>query len=216
MTNYAKSNTGFKILSTILKPVFKFWYTPKLIGKENIPESGAIVVACNHKHLMDQCMVIVSTKRPIHYMAKSEYFENKKVAWFFKAAGCIPVNRNGKDTEAKDAATEVLHAQGALGIFPEGTRNKTEDLLMPFKFGAVSLAKKNNALVIPVGVSGDYKFRPKNLVARIGEPIDVSGMDLEEANEKLHKAVETLILENLKEGNGSEQDFERAKHSGLL
>ena len=216
MTNYAKSNTGFKILSTILKPVFRFWYSPKLIGKENIPESGAIVVACNHKHLMDQCMVIVSTKRPIHYMAKSEYFENKKVAWFFKAAGCIPVNRNGKDTEAKDAATEVLHAQGALGIFPEGTRNKTEDLLMPFKFGAVSLAKKNNALVIPVGVSGDYKFRPKNLVARIGEPIDVSGMDLEEANEKLHKAVETLILENLKEGNGSEQDFERAKHSGLL
>ena len=216
MTNYAKSNTGFKILSTILKPVFKFWYTPKLIGKENIPENGAIVVACNHKHLMDQCMVIVSTKRPIHYMAKSEYFENKKVAWFFKAAGCIPVNRNGKDTEAKDAATEVLQAQGALGIFPEGTRNKTEDLLMPFKFGAVSLAKKNNALVIPVGVSGDYKFRPKNLVARIGEPIDVSEMDLEEANEKLHKAVETLILENLKEGNGSEQDFERAKHSGLL
>ena len=216
MTNYAKSNTGFKILSTILKPIFKFWYAPRLIGKENIPESGAIVVACNHKHLMDQCMVIVSTKRPIHYMAKSEYFENKKVAWFFKAAGCIPVNRNGKDTEAKDAATEVLHAQGALGIFPEGTRNKTEDLLMPFKFGAVSLAKKNNALVIPVGVSGDYKFRPKNLVARIGEPIDVSEMDLEEANEKLHKAVETLILENLKEGNGSEQDFERAKHSGLL
>ncbi len=216
MTNYAKSNTGFKILSTILKPVFKFWYAPKLIGKENIPESGAIVVACNHKHLMDQCMVIVSTKRPIHYMAKSEYFENKKVAWFFKAAGCIPVNRNGKDTEAKDAATEVLQAQGALGIFPEGTRNKTEDLLMPFKFGAVSLAKKNNALVVPVGVSGDYKFRPKNLVARIGEPIDVSEMDLEEANEKLHKAVETLILENLKEGNGSEQDFERAKHSELL
>ena len=216
MTNYAKSNTGFKILSTILKPVFKFWYSPKLIGKENIPESGAIVVACNHKHLMDQCMVIVSTKRPIHYMAKSEYFENKKVAWFFKAAGCIPVNRNGKDTEAKDAATEVLQSQGALGIFPEGTRNKTEDLLMPFKFGAVSLAKKNNALVIPVGVSGDYKFRPKNLVARIGEPIDVSEMDLEEANEKLHKAVETLILENLKEGNGSEQDFERAKHSELI
>ncbi|MBR2876640.1 MAG: 1-acyl-sn-glycerol-3-phosphate acyltransferase [Clostridia bacterium] len=216
MTNYAKSNTGFKILSTILKPIFKFWYSPKLIGKENIPENGAIVVACNHKHLMDQCMVIVSTKRPIHYMAKSEYFENKKVAWFFKAAGCIPVHRNGHDTDAKDAATEVLQSKGALGIFPEGTRNKTEDLLMPFKFGAVSLAKKNNALVIPVGVSGDYKFRPKNLVARIGEPIDVSEMDLEEANEKLHKTVEALILENLKEGNGSEQDFERAKHSGLI
>ena len=43
MTNYAKSNTGFKILSTILKPIFKFWYAPRLIGKENIPENGAIV-----------------------------------------------------------------------------------------------------------------------------------------------------------------------------
>ena len=208
MTNYAKSNTGFKILSTILKPVFKCWYTPRLIGKENIPESGAIVVACNHKHLMDQCMVIVSTKRPIHYMAKSEYFENKKVAWFFKAAGCIPVNRNGHDSEAKDAATEVLQSQGALGIFPEGTRNKTEDLLMPFKFGAVSLAKKNNALVIPVGVSGDYKFRPKNLVARIGEPIDVSGMDLEEANEKLEAVYVTIALNKVVSAEYTQYDPE--------
>ena len=90
MTNYAKSNTGFKILSTILKPVFKFWYGPKIIGKENMPKSGAIVVACNHKHLMDQCMVIISTKRPIHYMAKSEYFENKKVA--FGILLCYTIN----------------------------------------------------------------------------------------------------------------------------
>lgn len=213
MTNYAKSNTGFKILSTLLKPIFKFWYNPKIEGKENIPANGAIVVACNHKHLMDQCMVIISTKRPIHYMAKSEYFENKKVAWFFKAAGCIPVNRNGHDSDAKDAATDVLKSGGALGIFPEGTRNKTEDILMPFKFGAVSLAKKNGALVVPVGVSGDYKFRAKNLKARIGEPIDVSEMDLEKANELLQSSVEALIRKNLDEGFGSEQDYERIKHT---
>ncbi len=208
---YSEKNTGFKILSTILKPVFKFICNPKIIGKENIPEKGAIVVACNHKHLMDQCMVIISTKRPINYMAKSEYFENKKVAWFFKAAGCIPVHRDRKDENAKSAASEVLSNGGALGIFPEGTRNRTEYLLMDFKFGAVSLAKKNNALLVPVGVSGDYKFRTKNLVARIGEPIDISNLELEEANQKLHNAVESLILKNLEEGFGSEQDYKRAE-----
>ena len=80
---------------------------------------------------------------------------------------------------------------------------------------ATTIAPFSGIFSLPISF-GEYKFRPKNLVARIGEPIDVSEMDLEEANEKLHKAVETLILENLKEGNGSEQDFERAKHSNLI
>ena len=56
-------------------------------------------------------------------MAKREYFDNKKVAWFFKAAGCIPVDRSIKDTNATGKALEVLEAGLALGLFPEGTRN---------------------------------------------------------------------------------------------
>ena len=71
----------------ILGPIFKLYYNPKIIGKEFIPKSGNIIIAGNHKHLYDQCLTIISTKRGIHYMAKKEYFDKKSTAWFFKHTG---------------------------------------------------------------------------------------------------------------------------------
>ena len=114
----------YKIYKLILGPIFKFYYNPKVIGKENIPKRGAIILAGNHIHLMDQCVPILSTKRVINYMAKKEYFDGK-FAFFFKSVGCIPVDRSKKDENAKSAALEVLNNGGAIGIFPEGTRNKS-------------------------------------------------------------------------------------------
>ena len=177
----------------ILGPIFKFYYNPKIIGKENIPKEGSIIIAGNHKHLYDQCLTIIATKRGIHYMAKKEYFDDKKVAWFFKGTGCISVDRQNKDENAKNMALEVLNAGGALGIFPEGTRNKTKEKLLPFKYGAVSLANKTDSLIVPFGITGDYKFRSKNLTIRYGKPFKVGDLSLEEANQKLYKEVEKLI-----------------------
>ena len=119
--------TGYKFFRAILSPIYRFWFTPTIIGKENIPSEGAIILAGNHIHIMDQCNIIVSTKRLLHYMAKKEYFDNKKVAWFFKTVGCIPVDRSIKDENAKSKAIEVLKNNHALGIYPEGTRNKLKD-----------------------------------------------------------------------------------------
>ena len=69
---------------------------------------GNILICGNHKHIMDQCMPIMGTKRMIHWMAKREYFDDKKVAWFFKMSGCIRVDRSIHDEEAKGEAIEVL------------------------------------------------------------------------------------------------------------
>jgi 1-acyl-sn-glycerol-3-phosphate acyltransferase len=265
---------GFKLFKSVLGNIFKFYYRPTIIGSENVPEEGPIIVVGNHVHIMDQCLPIMGIKRPIHYMAKREYFDNKKVAWFFKAAGCIPVDRSIKDTNATGKALEVLEAGLALGLFPEGTRNGLKEqrllevyelckdkypdykkfkklmkkekasyvnylvellddkkitkkefedgvtnsraallnlvskkvitkkefdevLLLPFKFGAVSMAKKTGALLVPYGITGDYKFRSKDLTARFGKPIKV-GDDLEEANKKLRNEIARLMRENLK------------------
>jgi len=189
---------GYRTFRAILGPIFKLWYNPKIINKEYLNVKGPIIIAGDHIHLFDQCLTIISTKRVINYMAKKEYFDDKKVAWFFKAAGCIPVNRSIKDKEATSKALEVLKNGGAIGIFPEGTRNKTEAFLLPFKFGAVSMAKKTGATIIPFGLTGDYKFRSKNLVARFGKPFKVDNMNLEEANNKLYNEVKKLMKENLK------------------
>jgi len=191
-----KNPFGYKLFKLILGPIFKLYYNPKVIGKENIPEDGSILVVGNHVHLMDQCVPILSTKRVINYMAKKEYFDNKKTAWFFKSAGCISVDRSKKDENAVSSALEVLENGGAIGLFPEGTRNKTKDLLLPFKFGAVSMANKTDSYLVPFGISGEYKFRSKNLVVEFGKPFKVKNNDLESANKKLEKEVRKLILKN--------------------
>ena len=188
---------GYRIARGVLGPIFKLYYNPTIIGREKIPNEGPILVCGNHKHLYDQCLSIVATKRFLRYMAKKEYFDGK-FAWFFKWVGCIPVNRSIKDANAKELALLHLEDGGAIGIFPEGTRNKTKDFLLPFKFGAVSMAKKTNAKIVPFGITGDYKFRSKNLTARFGEPFEIGNMTLEEANAKLEKSIGDLMRESLK------------------
>ena len=197
-----KNNFGYKLLTPLMRVLFKLYYNPKIINKNVIPKSGSIIIACNHKHLFDQCLTIMATKRPIHYMAKKEYFDGK-LAWFFKFVGCIPVDRKRKDENAKSQALNVLNSNGAIGIFPEGTRNREKDkILLDFKYGAVSMAKKTNALIIPCAVTGDYKFRSKNLIIRYGKPFKVNG-DLSASNKHLFDEVSSLIDENLKETNRS-------------
>ncbi len=185
---------GYKLLKPILSPIFKFYYRPKVYNKEVIPKEGPILIVGNHKHIMDQCLAIISTKRVIHYMAKKEYFDGK-AAFFFKMTGCISVNRSIHDSDAKEKAINVLENGGAIGLFPEGTRNKTKELLLPFKFGTVSMAQKTDATIVPFGITGDYKFRTKNLKIKFGNPFKVGNMSLEEANDKLRSEIESILLE---------------------
>lgn len=187
----------YRIGRFILGPFFKWYYNPTIIGKENIPKEGAILIVGNHKHLYDQCLSIISTKRFIKYMAKREYFDNKKTRWFFKAVGCISVDRSVHDGKAKGEAIETLKNGGAIGLFPEGTRNKTQEFLLPFKFGAVSMAKKTDAYLVPFGITGDYIFRSKNLVIKYGRPFKVTDMELEEANNLLYETVKKLMEDTL-------------------
>lgn len=194
-----KGEIGYLLLTPIMRVLFRIYYNPKIINKEVIPKEGPILIVGNHKHIYDQCLTIMATKRVIHYMAKKEYFDGK-MAWFFKLVGCISVDRSIKDHKATDKALKILNNNGAIGLFPEGTRNKTKDIfLLPFKFGTVSMAKKTNATIVPFGLTGEYKFRSKNLTIRYGKPFKVGDMDLEEANKKLYDEVENLMKENLKE-----------------
>lgn len=193
-----KNSFWYSFFKIILGPLFMFCYPAKIYNKENLNVNGPLIVACNHKHVYDQCFTVIYCNRMISYMAKKEYFDSKKTRWFFKLIGAIPVDRSKKDEDAKKAALDVLNSGGAIGIFPEGTRNKTDEFLLSFKFGTVSMAKKTDATIVPVGLTGDYKFRSKNLKVNFGTPFKVGDMSLEEANDKLYKEIEKLMKENLK------------------
>ena len=185
---------AYNFLTPIGRWLIGTWFSPKLYNTEMIPAEGPIIIVSNHKHIMDQFLTIMSTKRTIHYLAKKECFEGP-FAWFFKMVGCIPVDRKNKNPEAKNYAMEILNAGGAIGLFPEGTRNKTNDqLLLPLKFGAVSMAQKTGAVIVPTCVTGDYKFRSKNLNTYFGTPFKIAkDMNLEEANEKLAETIQGLM-----------------------
>lgn len=186
----------YNFLKLPLGLIFRFYYPFKVENKKLLPKDGPVLFCSNHIHLMDQCLAILVSKRPIHYMAKMEYFTNKKVSWFFKMVGCIPVNRQIHDENAKSLALNVLNNGLCLGIFPEGTRNKTKELLQPFKFGAVSTASKTNATIVPVAITGHYKFRTKDLKVTFGTPFKVGEMSLEEANQKLYDEILKIVKEN--------------------
>lgn len=188
---------GYKLMKPFIVLRFKLKYHPVVYGKENIPKKGAFIICGNHRHKDDQYNVMMVTKRVIHYMAKEEYFEGN-MEWFYRLAGCIKVDRRIHDENAKNEALELLRKGKCIGIFPEGTRNKTfgtknEVDLLPFKYGAVSLAKKTNVPIIPFGTVGEYNGKKGQLITKIGKPIDISNMDLESANKLLRNKILELM-----------------------
>ena len=177
----------YKILKFLFSPIFKIIYRPKIIGKENIINNESLVIASNHKHAMDPLMIILATKRVIHYLAKKELFKGV-LKVFFNSVGTLPVDRKNKNPNTISKAEDVLKNGGIIGIFPEGTRNRTKEELLPFKKGAVSFAKNTNSKIVPVYIKGEYKLFGNSLEIIIGKPYSVKGT-LEEENEILRKKI---------------------------
>lgn len=101
------NDRGFKVITAFIKPGFRLRFSPTIIGAENIPKDGAVVIAGNHKNISDQFLVFLATKRVVNYMAKREYFDGA-LAPLFRWAGCIPVNRDGFDAAAVRSAIKIL------------------------------------------------------------------------------------------------------------
>lgn len=183
----------YKFLRFILKPLFKIIFRPIVIGLENIPENGAVILAGNHTGNLDAAMMLYGPKRIVHMLAKKELFSNKLSNWFFRSMGAIPVDRKIHDSNAKTEAIKVLTEGDVIGIFPEGTVNRTDEYLLPFKFGAVSFASKTGASVVPFAICGKYKIFKDNIIIIYGKPYKV-GDDLEKENQKLREKVRKLKL----------------------
>lgn len=186
----------YKLLQPIIVFIFKIYYNPMVVNKEYIPKSGRVVVAGNHKHALDPILVDYTTKRVVHTLAKKDLHDSV-FGWFFRAIGSIPVDlKSDHNKEALEAAVKYLENDGVINLSPEGKRNFTKEILLPFKYGAVVMAKRTNSKIIPYSITGDYKFRSKNLKIVYGKPLDISNLDIEEANILLYKKIKKLLIEN--------------------
>lgn len=185
-------NFIYKFIRVICIVLLKVIYRPKVIGKENIPEKGPIIFAGNHKHAVDPVMVITSTNRIVHYMAKEELFKGF-YGKIFEKMGLIKVYRGRGNPLAVIEAEKILQSNGTVGIFPEGTRNKTQQEILKFRYGTVIIAKKTNSKIVPFAIRGKYRIFRKGIEIEFGKPIEVQGMEKEEANKYLENEVLNLL-----------------------
>lgn len=191
-------NSLYQILRLIFTPLFKACFNPTIIGNEKIVSEGSLLLVGNHKHALDPLLVDVSTRRTVHALAKSELFEGP-FGFFFKSIGAIPVFLEAKkNPQALNSGIEVLKDGGIINIYPEAERNYSDQLLLPFKKGAVIMSLTTNTRILPYCIVGDYKFRSKNLKIVFGDYISFDTDDVEEANRILYEAVRSLLLEHKK------------------
>ncbi len=166
----------YKLLIAILRFFVRLLWGLEVEGLENIPEEGGAVVAANHTMWFDPFAVAIALKRPIHFMAKAELFENPVVRWVLIKIYAFPVKRGLADRDAIREAQDLVSSGHLLGIFPEGTRNKGEDDLLPLQGGAALISLKTGVPVVPVIIRGvnPVRFR-KPIKVSIGNPVDLGG-----------------------------------------
>ena len=172
------------MLKAVLTPILRFFFRVRVEGVEHLPRSGAAILASNHVSFCDSIFLPLVLRRRITFVAKAEYFDDPKTAWFFRAVGQIPIKRSGGTASqgALEAAREVLDGGGLFGIYPEGTRSP-DGRLYKGHTGVARLAMQTRAPVHAVAMIGTAEAQPIGQVMpklfmpitiRISPPLDFS------------------------------------------
>jgi len=175
---------AYWVVKAVLTPILRFLFKVRVEGAEHVPAEGAAILASNHVSFSDSIFLPMVLKRRITFVAKAEYFEDPKTAWFFRAVGQIPIKREGGSASerALASARDVLNRGNLFGIYPEGTRSP-DGRLYRGKTGVARLSLQTNTPILPVAMVGTREAQPIGQVkpnffmpitVRIGRPLDFS------------------------------------------
>lgn len=192
------SNILYSIVRPFLWLFLVITINPKIVHKERIPKGG-FVFAGTHTSYFDAFLIGRTTIRPLHFLAKKELMDVKFLGPILKALGFIRVDRSKKNPKAVESAVEYLKHDKIVCLFPEGTINKGDDYILPFKHGAVSFAYKSGKPIVPFAFVGGPKLFNYHVKVLLGEPFYVKSDDFEKETAKLEKKV----IELIKEGRSS-------------
>jgi 1-acyl-sn-glycerol-3-phosphate acyltransferase len=209
----------YLIARFILRPLFRLIFRPTVRGRENVPRTGAFIIASNHLSFIDSMAIPLSAPRRVGYLAKAEYFTGSGIqGWFtrtlFTALGALPVERDTHRAaqEALDTAMTVLEAGGGFGIYPEGTRSR-DGRLARGKTGVAWLALTADCPVVPVGITGTDRIqpigaswpRPHRFTVTFGEPLTFPEHRGKAGNNRARREVTDAIMERIAELSGQEK-----------
>lgn len=177
----------YRITRPLIKVFMKIFFRPTYIGTELIPTDVNFILAGNHTSYLDPLLLMSSTNKTIHFLAKDSLAKGIK-GLLFRSMGIIPVNRKIHDKNALKTAEEELLNKKVIGIFPEGTINRTKETTLPFKIGAVKMAQDTDTLLVPFTITGKYKLFRKSVVIEFYSPYKVKE-DLTLENDRLRNFI---------------------------
>ena len=186
---------GKALVSTIFYPLYRI----KVIGKENFPKEGGVLLCTNHIDALDPPVVGITCPRTVHFMAKEELFEMPLLKSILPRVNAFPVKRGMSDRQAMRKGLSVLKEGKVVGLFPEGTRSKDGQLKKGLA-GAGFFALRGNATVMPCAIIGPYKpFRRLKVV--YGKPLDLTTYrenrtSAEDMTEVIMSEIQKLIDQN--------------------
>ena len=208
----------FILKNFVLGPLLKALFRPWVRGMENIPTTGPVILASNHLSFSDSIFLPLQSRRPVVFLAKSEYFTGKGIKgaltrWFFKATGQLPIDRSGgKASEASlNTGLKVLAQGQVLGIYPEGTRSP-DGRLFRGRTGIARMVLEAKVPVLPVAMIDTEKVQPigrrlpriRRIGIIVGEPLDFSRFDGMEGDRVILRAVTDEIMYELMKISGQE------------
>ena len=170
-------------VKVMLTPLLRVFYRVKVEGRQHVPTDGPVILAANHRSFLDSLFMPLVIRRRVTFVAKAEYFDSRKTAWFFRGVGQIPIRREGGSASerALESATEVLNGGGVFGIYPEGTRTR-DGFTHKGHTGVARLAVRTGASIVPVGLVGTDECQPtdkklprvfRRVSVRFGTPISI-------------------------------------------
>lgn len=174
-------------------------YPTKIVGRKNLPKGKAILTV-NHTSNMDIVLLLIHLHEKKYTLAKKELFKNKFIGGILKSYGAIPVDREGSDIVAIKKSLKLLSKGKKLIIFPEGTRNKNEDISVmgELKTGTAMIAIKSKTPIVPVWISRRPKAFRKTVI-KIGKPFELEDFYGKKLNEELLQEATKVIAEKMEE-----------------
>lgn len=188
-------NFMLKLFSIFSKTFFKF----EVIGAENIPSEGNLIIAANHKSNLDPIFVAsaVNKKRKMTAIAKEELFKNKILAKILNKVEIIPINRQNPGLGTIKRILKYIKNDYALVMFPEGTRSKTDDFNNA-KAGLSLFATKAKAEIVPCTIYSSYKlFKPAKIY--FGEPISLEEYYKQKLTSEDHERISGEVMDIIKQ-----------------
>lgn len=188
-------NFMLKLFSIFSRTFFKF----EVIGTENIPSEGNLIIAANHKSNLDPIFVAsaVNKKRKMTAIAKEELFKNKILAKILNKVEIIPINRQNPGLGTIKRILKYIKNDYALVMFPEGTRSKTDDF-NDAKAGLSLFATKAKAEIVPCTIYSSYKlFKPAKIY--FGEPISLEEYYKQKLTSEDHERISGEVMDIIKQ-----------------